>query len=107
RMVLGLTVPTAGVVRIDGTELARARGKRRRDLRRDVQVVFQNPHSSLDPMMTVGATLAEPLEVHTDLGRDAVAARVRELLDQVGLDPAYAARYPDALSGGQRQRVAI
>jgi ABC-type glutathione transport system ATPase component len=72
-----------------------------------VQVVFQNPHSSLDPMMTVGATLAEPLEVHTGMGRTQIGERVRELLDQVGLDPTYANRYPDALSGGQRQRIAI
>jgi oligopeptide/dipeptide ABC transporter ATP-binding protein len=107
RLVLGLVEPTDGTVVVDGADLRRAKGLRRRELRRDVQVVFQNPHSSLDPMMTVGATLAEPLEVHTDLGRAQIGERVRELLDQVGLDPTYAKRYPDALSGGQRQRIAI
>ena len=107
RLVLGLVEPTGGTVAVDGVDLRRVRGRRRRDLRRDVQVVFQNPHSSLDPMMTVGATLAEPLEIHTRMGRIQIGERVRELLDQVGLDPTYANRYPDALSGGQRQRIAI
>jgi peptide/nickel transport system ATP-binding protein len=107
RLVLGLVGPTGGSVAVDGVDLRRVRGRRRRELRRDVQVVFQNPHSSLDPMMTVGATLAEPLEVHTGMGRSQIGARVRELLGQVGLDPTYANRYPDALSGGQRQRIAI
>jgi peptide/nickel transport system ATP-binding protein len=107
RLVLGLVEPTDGTVSVDGVDLRRVKGPRRRDLRRDVQVVFQNPHSSLDPMMTVGATLAEPLEVHTGMGRAQIGERVRELLDQVGLDPSYANRYPDALSGGQRQRIAI
>jgi peptide/nickel transport system ATP-binding protein len=107
RLVLGLVEPTGGTVTIDGVDLRRVKGQQRRDLRRDVQVVFQNPHSSLDPMMTVGATLAEPLEIHTDMNRTQIGERVRELLDQVGLDPSYANRYPDALSGGQRQRIAI
>ena len=107
RIVLGLVQATGGEVLVDGTDMRRARGQRKRDLRRDVQVVFQNPHSSLDPMMTVGDTLAEPLEVHTDMGRAQVEERVRELLDQVGLDADHADRYPDALSGGQRQRIAI
>jgi peptide/nickel transport system ATP-binding protein len=107
RLVLGLEEPTRGRVEIDGTELRQARGRRRRELRRDVQVVFQDPHSSLDPMMTIGATLAEPLEVHTTSTRAEVEGRVAELLELVGLAPETARRLPDALSGGQRQRVAI
>jgi peptide/nickel transport system ATP-binding protein len=107
RIVLGLVAATGGEVLVDGTDMRKARGRRKRDLRRDVQVVFQNPHSSLDPMMTVGDTLAEPLEVHTDMKAARVTERVHELLDQVGLDADYADRYPDALSGGQRQRIAI
>jgi ABC-type glutathione transport system ATPase component len=94
-------------VLIDGTELRQARGARRRELRRDVQVVFQDPHSSLDPMMTIGAILAEPLEVHTTSSRPEIEARVAELLELVGLAPATSRQLPDALSGGQRQRVAI
>ncbi len=108
RMVLGLEAPTRGRVLIDGDDLvALPRGTRRRELRRDVQVVFQDPHSSLDPMMTVGTIVAEPLEVHTGSSRAEVDARVAELLELVGLAPATARRMPDALSGGQRQRVAI
>jgi peptide/nickel transport system ATP-binding protein len=107
RLVLGLEAPTRGSVLIDGTDLRQARGRRHRELRRDVQVVFQDPHGSLDPMMTVGATLAEPLEVHTTMTRAEVGARVAELLELVGLGPDTARRLPDVLSGGQRQRVAI
>jgi len=107
RLVLGIEAPTRGRVLIDGTELHQARGERRRELRRDVQVVFQDPHSSLNPMMTIGAILAEPLEVHTTSTRAEVEARVAELLELVGLAPAVARQLPDALSGGQRQRVAI
>ena len=108
RMVLGLEAPTRGRVLIDGDELAALpRGERRRELRRDVQVVFQDPHSSLDPMMTIGATLAEPLEVHTTASRAERDARVAELLALVGLPDATARQMPDTLSGGQRQRVAI
>jgi ABC-type glutathione transport system ATPase component len=107
RLVLGLEAPTRGGVLIDGADLRQARGVRRRELRRDVQVVFQDPHSSLDPMMTVGTILAEPLEVHTTSTRAEVGARVAELLELVGLGPATARQLPDALSGGQRQRVAI
>src|SRR5690606_19097289 len=107
RLVLGIEEPTRGRVLIDGTELRRARGQRRRELRRDVQVVFQDPHSSLNPTMTVGAILAEPLEVHTASSRADVQARVAELLELVGLDSATARRLPDTLSGGQRQRVAV
>jgi oligopeptide/dipeptide ABC transporter ATP-binding protein len=107
RMVLGLEAPTRGQVLIDGDDLRQARGARRRELRRDVQVVFQDPHSSLDPMMTIGAILAEPLEVHTSSTRAEIEERVAELLELVGLGPDTAGQLPDALSGGQRQRVAI
>jgi peptide/nickel transport system ATP-binding protein len=107
RMVLGLVEPTRGHVLIDGDDLRLTTGERHKELRRDVQVVFQNPHSSLDPMMTIGTILAEPLEVHTDGSRADIRTRVAELLDLVGLAPSTARALPDALSGGQRQRVAI
>jgi ABC-type glutathione transport system ATPase component len=107
RLVLGLEAPTRGQVLIDGDDLRQAKGRRGRELRRDVQVVFQDPHSSLDPMMTIGTILAEPLEVHTDSSRDEIRARVAELLELVGLSAATARQLPEALSGGQRQRVAI
>lgn len=107
RMVLGLTPPSAGIVRFGGVDLATQRGADRRASRRDIQVVFQNPYASLDPMMTIGASIAEPLEVHGRGSRDERVARVAELLTQVGLDPVIAERRPHELSGGQRQRVAI
>jgi peptide/nickel transport system ATP-binding protein len=107
RMVLGLTPPSAGVVRFGGSDLTAQRGDAKRASRRDIQVVFQNPYASLDPMMTIGASIAEPLEVHGRGTRSEREIRVAELLTQVGLDPVVAERRPHELSGGQRQRVAI
>jgi oligopeptide/dipeptide ABC transporter ATP-binding protein len=98
--------PTSGSIEFRGQQITHGFG-RRRELRRDVQVVFQNPYASLDPMMTIEQTLSEPLEVHLKLDRAARRSRVLELLDQVGLSREYADRYPHALSGGQRQRIAI
>ena len=106
RLILGLARPTSGSIEFRGQEITRGFGHRR-DLRRDVQVVFQNPYASLDPMMTIEQTLSEPLEVHLKLDRAARRGRVLELLEQVGLSREYADRYPHALSGGQRQRIAI
>ncbi len=103
RMVLGLTPATSGTVRFEGTEL---RGTNH-SARRDVQVVFQNPYASLDPLMTIGDSIAEPLAVHRVGDERARRARVAELLEAVGLDPGFAVRRPSELSGGQRQRVAI
>ena len=107
RLVLGLTEPSSGSVEFLGANVAKARGRERRRLRREIQVVFQNPYASLDPTMTIGQSLAEPLEVHLSLGRRERDNEVAKLLEQVGLGPEYADRYPHALSGGQRQRVAI
>jgi peptide/nickel transport system ATP-binding protein len=107
RMLLGLTPASAGVVRFGGADLAAQRGDAKRASRRDIQVVFQNPYASLDPMMTIGASIAEPLEVHGRGNREERDARVAELLTQVGLDPIISERRPHELSGGQRQRVAI
>jgi peptide/nickel transport system ATP-binding protein len=107
RLVLGLTTPTSGKVFFLGADVAKTRWRQRKAVRRDIQVVFQNPYASLDPMMTVGQTLSEPLEVHLHLNKSAREARLAELLQHVGLGPEYADRYPHALSGGQRQRVAI
>jgi peptide/nickel transport system ATP-binding protein len=106
RLLLGLLRLDAGVVRFAGRDIAGLRGAERRQLRRRLQIVFQDPYSSLDPRMTVGATLAEPLRVHGRWQEDG-PARVRELLDLVGLSPEHARRYPHEFSGGQRQRVGI
>jgi oligopeptide transport system ATP-binding protein len=108
RCVLLLERPTSGEVVFEGTELTTLPENRLRAMRRRMQVIFQDPYSSLNPRMTVGQILAEPLKVHglvkEKAGRD---ARVRELLTQVGLLPQHARRYPHQMSGGQRQRVGI
>ena len=108
RCVLQLERPTSGRVLFDGVDLAAIDAVALRAVRRRVQVIFQDPYSSLNPRMTVGQILAEPLKVHGIIrSRSAREARVRELLEQVGLLPQHARRYPHQLSGGQRQRVGI
>ncbi len=107
RCVLRLTEPTSGSVRFDGIDVLRLDGKALRLLRRRMQIVFQDPYGSLNPRMTIGAAIREPLEVH-GLARGADARkRVEALLAEVGLDAGFATRYPHELSGGQRQRVGI
>ena len=104
--VLELRPPQGGRVVVLGRDVARLDARERRALRRDVQVVFQDPLASLDPRLPVSDVLAEPLRTHGfPAGR--TSARVRELLELVGLAPGHAARYPQQFSGGQRQRIAI
>jgi peptide/nickel transport system ATP-binding protein len=107
RLVLGLTPATGGEVYFEGSDIARLSKAERRAHRRDVQVVFQNPYASLDPLMPIADVIAEPLDVHESLSKSDREARVIELLAQVGLDAGYRFRYPHQLSGGQRQRIAI
>jgi oligopeptide/dipeptide ABC transporter ATP-binding protein len=107
RLLLDLLKPTSGDVLFDGQSLAATRGKRLAKMRRRFQIVFQDPYASLNPRLTVGATLGEPLKVHFGWSGDQIEARVRELLDLVGLSPEHANRYPHEFSGGQRQRVGI
>jgi oligopeptide transport system ATP-binding protein len=108
RCVLRLLEPTAGQIAFDGHDVLACDRRQLRRLRRDMQIVFQDPYRSLDPRMTVEQLVAEPLEVHGLVtGREARRARVAELLELVGLEPAHAARYPRAFSGGQRQRIGI
>ena len=105
--VLQLIKPTSGSVRFLGQELTELPRGQVRKLRRDMQIVFQDPYSSLDPRMTVGGIVAEPLIVHRVGSRGSRKARVRELLDVVGFDPGFTNRYPHEFSGGQRQRIGI
>ena len=108
RCVLQLERPTSGQVIFEGRDLTTLSESELRRARRRIQVIFQDPFSSLNPRMTVGQILAEPLAVHRIVpDRSARAARVQELLRQAGLLPAMADRYPHELSGGQRQRVGI
>ncbi|MDX2204226.1 MAG: ABC transporter ATP-binding protein [Hyphomicrobiaceae bacterium] len=107
RLVLRLEEPTGGEIRFDGHDIAHLDRRAMIDVRRKMQVIFQDPYSSLNPRMTVGQIIAEPMRVHgVRAGRD-VEARVTELLQLVGLYPYMALRYPHELSGGQRQRVGI
>ena len=105
--VLQLMRPTSGSVRFEGRELTELSGEELRRVRRNAQIVFQDPYASLDPRMTVGNIVAEPLVVHDVGTRRDRRARVRELLDVVGFDPVYVNRYPHEFSGGQRQRIGI
>jgi oligopeptide transport system ATP-binding protein len=108
RCVLQLERVTGGRILFEGVDLTTLDHAALRDVRRRIQVIFQDPYSSLNPRMTIGQILAEPLKVHGIIaGRAARAARVQELLAQVGLLPQHAKRYPHQLSGGQRQRVGI
>lgn len=107
RCILQLLRPTGGRVLLDDADLTRLSSRQLRPLRKDMQIVFQNPYSSLDPRMTIGETLAEPLQVHRVCRGAALERRVAELLDKVGLPKDAARRYPHEFSGGQRQRVGI
>jgi peptide/nickel transport system ATP-binding protein len=107
RAVLQLVPVESGHVRINGRDVTGYKGKELRRLRREMQMVFQDPYSSLDPSAPVGASISEPLRVHEGRSNRESRARVEELLDVVGLRPSHADRYPYEFSGGQRQRVAI
>jgi len=107
RAALRLVPTSAGIVRFAGKDIAGLRGKALQDYRRAAQIVFQDPDGVLDPRMRIGTTIAEALLAHRMAGRRAAAEQARALLAEVGLDPAFAARYPHQLSGGQRQRVSI
>ena len=108
RCILQLERPTSGSIRFEGQELTTLGAEALRPVRRRMQVIFQDPYSSLNPRMTVGQIVEEPLAVHRLVTETAArAARVRELLGQVGLLPQHGQRYPHELSGGQRQRVGI
>jgi oligopeptide/dipeptide ABC transporter ATP-binding protein len=107
RMLLGLLRPTAGRISFDGMDLATVGAAQQRALRRRMQIVFQDPQSSLDPRRPVGAQIADGLAIHNIVPPEARRARVADLLAQVGLPAAHSERYPHQFSGGQRQRIGI
>jgi oligopeptide/dipeptide ABC transporter ATP-binding protein len=107
RMILRLIEPTAGSVEFDGINLVALNSSEMRKLRRRIQVIFQDPFSSLNPRMSVGAIIREGLTIHKLAEGAGADARVRQLLEEVGLQPEYASRYPHEFSGGQRQRIGI
>src|SRR5687767_2980175 len=107
RCILRLIEPTSGEVRFKGEDVLGFNRTRMRRARRDMQIVFQDPYSSLNPRMRVGAIVEEPLIIHKIGSKAERLARVRELFELVGLDPSELARYPHQFSGGQRQRIGI
>jgi len=107
RVILGLTSATSGRVMFDGEDITHASRRRRRDLAREIQVVFQDPYGSLNPTRTIGDTLAEPLLMDRALSRAERDARIGDVLTRVGMPTDAAGRYPAQFSGGQRQRIAI
>jgi oligopeptide transport system ATP-binding protein len=105
--ILQLIKPTSGSIRFDGRELTKLGREELRRMRREMQIVFQDPYASLDPRMTVGDIVAEPVAVHGIGTRRDRRERVRYLLDVVGFNPNFTNRYPHEFSGGQRQRIGI
>ena len=107
RTILRLQEPTSGAMSFDGKDVFSLNRTQLRQLRRQMQIIFQDPYSSLNPRMTIGAAIAEGIQIHRLASRSDVPARVAALLEEVGLDPTYARRYPHEFSGGQRQRIGI
>jgi oligopeptide transport system ATP-binding protein len=107
RTLLQLYRPTAGEVYYEGENLVEMKGERLRRQRRKMQMIFQDPYASLNPRMTVGSIVGEPLEVHNVAAGQARQERVQELLQLVGLNPYFVNRYPHEFSGGQRQRIGV
>ncbi|GAA2185975.1 ABC transporter ATP-binding protein [Micromonospora lupini] len=108
RLLMRLETPTSGRATLEGKDLFKASGSELRRLRRNMQMVMQDPYTSLNPRMTVGDIIGEPFEIHPDAApKGSKARRVQELLDVVGLNPEHINRYPHQFSGGQRQRIGI
>ncbi len=108
KLLMSLEKPTAGSVFYKGTDITDLKGKELRKLRRNIQIIFQDPYSSLNPRMTVGDIVSEPWDIHPDVvAKGDRQRRTRELLERVGLNPDFVNRYPHQFSGGQRQRIGI
>jgi oligopeptide transport system ATP-binding protein len=107
RTILQLYKPTAGEVTFDGTDLIKLKGEQLRQMRRKMQMIFQDPYASLNPRMTVAQLIGEPLMVHNVATGAEIDERVKYLLELVNLNPAFASRYPHEFSGGQRQRIGV
>jgi oligopeptide transport system ATP-binding protein len=107
RAILQLYKPTSGEVVFEGRDLTKLDGGDMRKMRRHLQMIFQDPYASLNPRMTVGSIISEPMQIHNLVSRDQRSRRVQELLETVGLNPYFANRYPHEFSGGQRQRIGV
>ncbi|VXB36194.1 ABC transporter ATP-binding protein [Nocardioides sp. AX2bis] len=107
RLITRLYEPTAGTIEFEGQEIGQLSNKQMLPIRREIQMIFQDPYSSLNPRHTVGTIVGTPLEVHKVVAKDKILPRVQELLEIVGLNPEHYNRYPNEFSGGQRQRIGI
>src|SRR5437016_12630730 len=107
RCILRLIEPTSGSIEFDGVDVLQLGSGDMRRMRRNMQIVFQDPYASLNPRMTVGTIVSEPLIIHGGMNNSERADRVAELLEKVGLSPEYRKRYPHEFSGGQRQRIGV
>ncbi|MFG3612695.1 ABC transporter ATP-binding protein [Rummeliibacillus stabekisii] len=107
RMITRLLAPTEGEILFDGRDLSKLNDKQIREARKELQMIFQDPYASLNPRMTIGETIAEPLIVHNMMNKKDRIKKVHELLECVGLTSYHANRYPHEFSGGQRQRIGI
>ena len=107
RTIVRLLNPTEGSVFFDGVDLMQLQGEALQKKRRDIQFIFQDPFASLDPRMTIGDVIAEPLDIHKVCTGEARRSQIREIMETVGLNPDYAGRYAHEFSGGQRQRIGI
>ncbi len=107
RSVLQLYRPTSGHVHLDGVDLVAAKAEELRRMRRKMQMIFQDPYASLNPRMTVGEIIGEPLIVHNVASGKEVSERVQHLLELVNMNPSFSTRYPHEFSGGQRQRIGV
>src|SRR5881392_190289 len=108
KMLVNLEKPTGGTIKYKGEDITKLSGRALKAVRRNIQMVFQDPYTSLNPRMTVGDIIGEPFEIHPEVApKGSRAGKVRELLDVVGLNPEHLNRYPHQFSGGQRQRIGI
>jgi oligopeptide/dipeptide ABC transporter ATP-binding protein len=108
RLIMRLLEPTSGEVRFEGEDITKLKGARLKGVRREMQMIFQDPYSSLNPRKTVGATIAQPFVIHgLAKGKDERKRAVQELMETVGLNPEHYNRYPHEFSGGQRQRIGV
>ena len=107
RTLIRLYEPTSGQIEFNGNDFRKSRGQKLRNLRRDIQMIFQDPYASLDPRMTVGQIIEQPFVIHNQFQKTERELKVKQLLELVGLRPSHVNRYPHEFSGGQRQRISI
>jgi peptide/nickel transport system ATP-binding protein len=107
RVVMRLYEPTAGTLTFQGQDITKVKGKDLRVLRRDMQMIFQDPYASLNPRKTIGSIIGDPYRLHKTVARDKVKGEVQQLMELVGLNPEHYNRYPHEFSGGQRQRIGV